>query len=139
MAPTLRHAVVFSVLFVLGHAMGVAAGRVVLVPLGVLPLGGVFVVAFAGGCLGVLLFAWPVMRRLHCRPLMLPKCPYCRRLPRSYQASGREWPRVVLVCADCGRPTEIWMARAVDAARRARGMPSLRLRWPEFIGRWTPS
>ncbi len=135
MSPTLIHVMVMSVLSLGGYGLAMCvcllvgmASRHAVVPSG---LCGLIVVLFG---------TWPILRSMRARPLCLPECPHCARLPSGYfRPGGSEWPRIVLVCVDCERPMEAWMSRSVEASRRSSEMPSLRLRWPEFVGWWTAS
>ena len=134
MSPTLIHAMILSILYLGGSGVAWGVSR-----LGGMSPKDAVAICGAGGILAILVETWPILRHMRWRPLCLPQCSHCGRLPSGYRASGVEWPRVVFVCLDCEKPTETWMIRSVDTSRRSKEMPSLRLRWPEFIGWWTAS
>ena len=37
-----------------------------------------------GAVAAVLVFSWPIRRHFHFRPLCLPPCPSCRKIPDAY-------------------------------------------------------
>jgi hypothetical protein len=91
---------------------------------------------FIVGVTSVFLFATPIYRRLHCRPLFLPRCPHCGSRPKSYDSGGGRWPGEIIrcgscqgICEVCYDPSGIWEARPDN-------VPRLCARWPYFIGRY---
>jgi hypothetical protein len=88
-----------------------------------------------GALLLVLGLSWPLYRLVHLRPLGLPRCPHCHKLHANYHVPAAAWPRAVLVCVSCGKPTRLCLTwrKPVD---HNTDMPSLYLRWPQFLGLW---
>ena len=84
----------------------------------------------------VLLFASAVYRRLHARPLFLPRCPHCRTRPEGYDSGGAQWPRETIRCGACRGISEILYQGSGSQAEEASTVPRLRVRWPYFIGRY---
>lgn len=87
--------------------------------------------------LTVLGLSWPLYRLIHLRPLGLPFCPHCRRRHGNYHLPADAGPCGILVCVRCGKPTRLCLTRKMPADIGA-DMPSLYLRWPEFLGLWRP-
>lgn len=77
----------------------------------------------------------PIYRHLRLLPLFIPRCPHCKRLPGGYHITEARWPRQVIVCSLCQKPTELWW-RKPALTDVSKTMPSVVLSWPESIGRW---
>lgn len=75
-------------------------------------------------------------RRFHFRPLLLPRCPHCRRRPELYGVAEGGWPREVVVCGSCRGVCHLWYVRNGPAEEVSAEVPSLTPRWPYFIGLW---
>lgn len=80
---------------------------------------------------------WPLYRAFHLRPLCLPRCPHCGRLHGNYHIPPEAWPCAVLICVSCGNPTRLCLSRK-RPQDIGHDIPSLYLRWPEFLGLWRP-
>ncbi|MCX5655703.1 MAG: hypothetical protein NTY65_13775 [Planctomycetota bacterium] len=91
------------------------------------------------GCsiLTLLGLSWPIYRLIHLRPLGLPFCPHCRKRHGNYHVPANAWPDAILLCVWCGKPTRLCLTRKKPADIGA-DVPSLYLRWPEFLGLWRP-
>ena len=89
-----------------------------------------------GGAVAVLGLSWPIYKHFRFRPLCLPRCHHCHRMPETYGVAYAEWPLVVVICTACNAPTELWMTRTVNINAVSTETPSFYLRWPEFIGLW---
>jgi hypothetical protein len=87
--------------------------------------------------LTVLGLSWPLYRLIHLRPLGLPFCPHCRKRHGNYHVPANAWPDAILLCVWCGKPTRLCLTRKKPADIGA-DVPSLYLRWPEFLGLWRP-
>jgi len=94
-----------------------------------------FAFTLLGGVVAVLWLTWPIFRHFHFRPLCLPVCPNCRRIPEAYGVAYARWPSAILVCTKCETPLEIWMTRTPGKGVSTK-MPSFYLLWPEFFGLW---
>lgn len=95
----------------------------------------VYVLAFFGASSSVLLLSWPLYRMFQFRPLCMPPCPRCHKIPM-YRIIGGSWPQSVLQCVECNGNVEVWFCRHIDPAMAAIEMASFCLRWPEFVGWW---
>lgn len=126
---TLIDLLILGGLFLGGLGLGVLAAQIL--PESARPLGLLF------GFCAIPVFAPAIYRRLHFRPLFLPKCPHCKKRPSVFFIAESQWPREVVVCADCRKAVEIWYespaSKDVSSA-----MPSLRSHWPQFLGIWRP-
>lgn len=77
----------------------------------------------------------PIYRWLRLLPLFIPPCPHCKRRPGAYRITEARWPRHVIICSRCEKPTELWW-RKPAVTDVSKTMPSVVLSWPESIGRW---
>jgi hypothetical protein len=89
------------------------------------------------GAVSILLCASPIYRRFCFRPLFLPTCPHCQKRPDSYTIVDGGWPREVLACSDCNGSCELWYDTKLQLPSAS--LPSLRLCWPYFLGRYKPA
>jgi hypothetical protein len=87
--------------------------------------------------LTVLGLSWPLYRLMRLRPLGLPFCPHCRKRHGNYHVPANAWPDAILLCVWCGKPTRLCLTRNKPAGIGTE-VPSLYLRWPEFLGLWRP-
>lgn len=122
---------------ILGLAsLGAFAADAVLCLSHVIPNAWHMTVTLVSGIVAILLLASPIYQRFHFRPLCLPPCPRCHKIPEAYHLVDGKWPRFMLACAECEEPVEIWMCRGISPAETSTGTPSFCLRWPKFIGWW---
>ena len=82
-----------------------------------------------------LVFTPLLYRRLRMPPLNLPRCPQCRDANRHFWIGRISWPRAEMMCAICGRISELWF-EAPETPQISREMPSFLLVWPQSWGRW---
>jgi hypothetical protein len=87
------------------------------------------------GIIFFITFTPPIYRWLRLLPLFIPRCPHCKRLPGGYRIMEARWPRQVIICSLCQKPTELWW-RKPAVTDVSKTMPSVLLSWPESIGRW---
>jgi len=79
-----------------------------------------------------------IYRRFHLRPMIVPRCPYCRDKNRwfYYEKQKVQWPMDIIICASCGMALELWYDLP-NAAHISETLPSFRLLWPQsWGGRW---
>lgn len=75
-------------------------------------------------------------RRLHVRPLLLPKCPLCGDPDRHYLTVSWSWPVERVRCCNCSRDVELHLDTFDESSSEA-NIPRIKLLWPySFGGRW---
>ena len=77
-----------------------------------------------------------IYKRFHLRPLLLPRCPHCRKRPDSYTILERQWPREVVICGMCQGACELQYVDDSTNSHAHASLPRLILAWPQFIGIW---
>src|SRR2546421_89081 len=73
--------------------------------------------------------------REHVRPIALPFCPRCGKRHGNYHIPAEAWPVCILFCHSCGQPVRLCLMRT-PPADLTNDLPTLYLRWPEFLGIW---
>ena len=131
MALSLIHLIILTALFCTAAVSSAFLARLIGIPDG----GILAAIAISSGLVVILGFAWPVFRRLQLRPIGLPDCPRCKRVPPVYRISGT-WPHFIMTCTVCEQPLEAWMCRKLPTGHTPSTIPTFYLRWPEFWGSW---
>ncbi len=127
---TLAHLLLTVGLIAIGPCLGALIADSVAIPE---PWKTIFVSGFT---LYLLLgLSWPIYRCLHLRPMGLPFCPHCGKRHGNYHIPAEAWPVAILFCHSCGQPVRLCLMRK-PPADIAKDMPTLYLRWPEFLGIW---
>jgi hypothetical protein len=87
---------------------------------------------------------WWICRFFGIPPLFIfaPACPHCHKKPGGWWHVGSQMPkrgrtpeRVTLACGLCKGTVELWLWHG-NGTSSTTGMPTYRLRWPEFLGIW---
>ena len=131
---TLIDLLLFEALATFGAVIGCGLARLINLPHHPHHFSFLFGVLGMGGA--VLMLSGPIYQRFHFRPLWLPPCPHCHKIPDAYHVVDGVWPWYVIACAQCGERVEVWMCRRVDPAAASVQIVSYCLRWPEAIGWW---
>jgi hypothetical protein len=128
---TLIDTLVLGGLWVGGIAFGFFCGSL----LGVGPdtLGGLSLLL---GLIAALTLASPIYARFHLPPLFLPACPACKSRPQCYQTVSPAWPLLQLRCGACQSEFLACLTRSIPAGTLEVHRTVIRVRWPEFLGRW---
>ncbi|QDT06545.1 hypothetical protein K227x_49550 [Rubripirellula lacrimiformis] len=98
-----------------------------------LPHGNKALIGIAGGVGLYLILVYPFYRILRLFPMILPRCPCCRRFQPAFQIVDRRYPRIVFRCPTCDGQFVIWHnGKAGDDETWA--TPVLTLNWPYAFG-----
>ena len=124
---TLLHLVVYASFVLLGWAAGLLTKKV----WPSLPVQ-TWILEFSLTVILILLFAWPIQRKIGLRPPP-PRCPKCAKRRYISIPGGIEWR-----CANCGQVlSQSWAVdRMVALNDRGEANAEFRLRWPHFLGIW---
>ncbi len=131
MRMTLTELLMFYVMGIVGFVFGFIVSRMLHFSEHV-----AIVLSLISGGAVILFLSALIYQRFHWLPLWVPVCPYCRRRPKEYHIVAGEWPAFILECGTCELPLKVWMCRASRVSDYDGGLPSLCLRWPEFVGLW---
>jgi len=94
-------------------------------------------VVFLCGFVSIMIFASPIYRLLHYRPLWLPACPHCNDRPGQYQIIGRDSSSETVVCPLCSQSFRVIYTRKSAQKNDESGLKGVIASWPYFWGRYT--
>ena len=87
------------------------------------------------GLIIYLAIVYPIYRGFRLFPLVLPRCPCCKKFQNGFHFDGA-WPRITYCCPTCGGEFIIWH-NGKPTKDETWDKPVLVLKWPYVTGRYT--
>lgn len=88
-----------------------------------------------GGVVVYLVVVYPIYRGFKFFPLVLPRCPCCRKFQHGFRILRAVWPRVLFQCPSCNGEFVIWH-NGRPGRQETWDKPVLALKWPYALGRY---